>query len=131
MGSEGSHSVYGHGSHWLKVETFETSAPYLRKHFACLKCAKTYKRSKGHVGEDDDDGDDHGHGDPVRRHVVLLADLLVNQAPLVLLSQRPRGDLGVEPLAAEPPAAAPRRRKKERCLFRQRRDTTQNMGLLQ
>ena len=66
----------------------------------------SYEGADCDVAEDDHDGDDHGDGDPVRGHVGLHPDLLVNQAPLVLLPQRPRGNLRLESLAAEPAATA-------------------------
>ena len=67
---------------------------------------RSYEGANGDVAEDDHDGDDHGDRDAVRGHVGLYPDLLVNQAPLVLLPQRPRGNLRLQSLAAEPAATA-------------------------
>ena len=68
---------------------------------------RSYEGADGDIAEDDDDGDDHGDGDAVRGHVGLDPDLLVDQAPLVLLPQRPRGNLRLQSLAPEPAATAP------------------------
>jgi hypothetical protein len=69
--------------------------------------ACSYQCPEEHVSKDDTDADDHWDGDLIRGHVVLGADLLVNQTLLELLSQHSRGELRLNSLAPEHAAAQP------------------------